>query len=49
MHPHRERLRALGGSLRKGFPLDDRLSNRQFETLLRTLARLSPSGRRGER
>lgn len=49
MSSHRERLRALGGSLHKGFPLDDRVSNRQFETLLRKLARLPSSSRRQER
>jgi len=32
--------RALGASLRKGYPLAERLSNRQFEDLLRDLARL---------
>jgi hypothetical protein len=49
MSSHRERLRALGGSLRKGYPLDDRVSNRQFETLLRKLARIPATSRREER
>ena len=49
MSSHRERLRALGGSLRKGFPLDDRLNNRQFESLLHKLARVPSTNQRKER
>jgi hypothetical protein len=48
MPSHRERLQALGGSLRKGYPLDDRVSNRQFETLLRKLSRIPSTKRRSE-
>jgi len=46
MPSHRDRLQALSGSLRKGYPLADRATNRQFETLLRQLARvpLRPGG-----
>jgi len=40
MSSHRDRLQALSGSLRKGYPLADRLTNRQFEELLRALARV---------
>jgi hypothetical protein len=40
MSPRHDRLRALSESLRKGYPLADRLSNRQFEDLLRKLARV---------
>lgn len=39
MSSHRDSLRALSESLRKGYPLADRLTNRQFEDLLRDLAR----------
>jgi hypothetical protein len=41
MPSHRDRLQAIGGTLRKGFPLADRSTDRQFEDLLRELARLS--------
>lgn len=40
MSSHRDRLRALSESLRKGYPLADRVTDRQFEDLLRTLARV---------
>jgi hypothetical protein len=40
MSSHRDRLQALSGSLRKGYPLADRVTNRQFEKLLRELARV---------
>jgi hypothetical protein len=46
MPSHRDRLQAIGGSLRKGFPLAERSTDRQFEDLLRQLARASrPPGR----
>ncbi|HEU4960307.1 MAG TPA: hypothetical protein VFT56_07855 [Sphingomonas sp.] len=38
MSSHRDRLQAIGGSLRKGFPLADRMTDRQFQDLLRRLA-----------
>jgi hypothetical protein len=40
MSSHRDRLQALSGSLRKGYPLAERLSDRQFEDLIRALARV---------
>lgn len=49
MYSQRERLQALGGSLRKGYPLDDRVNNRQFESLLHKLARLPSTNPREER
>ena len=40
MSSHRDRLRTLSESLRKGYPLADRHTDRQFEDLLRELARV---------
>jgi hypothetical protein len=41
MSSHRDRLQALSTTLRKGYPLADRLSDRQFQDLLRRLSRIS--------
>lgn len=40
MPSRHDRLRALSESLRKGYPLADRHTDRQFEDLLRKLARV---------
>jgi hypothetical protein len=45
IHPTtRDRLSSAGATLRKGFALPDRVSDRQFQSLIHRLARAPSSG-----
>lgn len=43
MSSNKDRLRALGGGLRRGYALADQISDCQFEELLHQLAHIPPA------